>query len=49
MRSAFIRELVLAAESNDKIVLVVGDLGFGVVEPFATRFPKRFFNAGVDS
>ena len=47
MRSTFIRELVSAAESNDKIALVVGDLGFGVVEPFATRFPKRFFNAGV--
>jgi transketolase len=47
MRSAFIDELVTAAEKNDNIVLVVGDLGFGVVEPFAKRFPKRFFNAGV--
>ncbi|UOA09513.1 transketolase family protein [Methylobacter sp. S3L5C] len=47
MRSAFISELVAAAEINDNIVLVVGDLGFGVVEPFASRFPKRFFNAGV--
>ena len=43
MRSAFINELVAAAEINDNIVLVVGDLGFGVVEPFASRFPKRFF------
>ena len=47
MRSAFINELVAAAEINENIVLVVGDLGFGVIEPFATRFPKRFFNAGV--
>lgn len=47
MRSAFVDELVNAAEANDNIVLVVGDLGFGVVEPFAKRFPKRFFNAGV--
>jgi len=47
MRNAFIEELVLASEINDKIVLVVGDLGFGVVEPFARRFPDRFFNAGV--
>jgi transketolase len=47
MRNAFIGELVAAAEINDNIVLVVGDLGFGVVEPFSTRFPKRFFNAGV--
>jgi len=47
MRNAFIEELVVAAELHDNIALVVGDLGYGVVEPFATRFPKRFFNAGV--
>jgi len=42
MRNAFIDELVLAAEVNDRIVLIVGDLGYGVVEPFANRFPERF-------
>lgn len=47
MRSVFIDELIKAAEINDSIVLVVGDLGYGVVEPFAKRFAKRFFNAGV--
>lgn len=47
MRNAFIDELVVAAELHDNIVLVVGDLGYGVVEPFAKRFPDRFFNAGV--
>jgi transketolase len=47
MRNAFIDELIARAEKNEKIVLVVGDLGFGVIEPFAERFPKRFFNAGV--
>ena len=41
------RELVSAAEINENIVLVVGDLGYSVVEQFAARFPKRFFNAGV--
>jgi transketolase len=47
MRDAFITELVSAAEFNKNIALVVGDLGYGVVEPFAMRFPNRFFNAGV--
>jgi transketolase len=47
MRNAFIDELVAAAEINESIALVVGDLGYGVVEPFATKFPNRFFNAGV--
>ena len=47
MRNAFIDELVTAARSNEKIVLVVGDLGYGVVEPFASQFPDRFFNSGI--
>jgi transketolase len=47
MRNAFIDELVLAARTNETIVLIVGDLGYGVVEPFAQEFPKRFFNSGV--
>ena len=47
MRKIFIRKLVNAASKNKKIVLVVGDLGYGVVEPFKNKFPERFFNAGV--
>jgi transketolase len=47
MRSAFLDELLAVAQRNPRVVLVVGDLGFGVVEPFAERFPDRFFNAGV--
>lgn len=47
MRNAFIDELVLQAATNPCIALVVGDLGFSVVEPFAERFPDRFINAGV--
>jgi transketolase len=47
MRSAFIRTLVELAENDERINLVVGDLGFGVVDPFAEKFPSRFVNAGV--
>ena len=47
MRNAFIEELVLLAEQYDHIALVVGDLGYSVIEPFADRFPDRFINAGV--
>lgn len=47
MRNAFIDELCIAAELHDNIALIVGDLGYGVIEPFAKRFPQRFFNAGV--
>lgn len=47
MRTAFIQELINQARKNPKIFLVVGDLGFSVVEPFAKEFPDRFLNAGV--
>ena len=47
MRNLFISELVKQARKNKKIVLLVGDLGYNVVEPFKKEFPKRFFNVGV--
>ena len=47
MRTAFINALVDHARSNERIFLVVGDLGFSVVEAFAREFPDRFLNAGV--
>jgi len=47
MRKIFINQLVKAATRNKKIVLIVGDLGYGIVEPFKKKFPDRFFNAGV--
>ncbi len=47
MRGAFFRALLRLAEQDERIHLIVGDLGFGVVEDFAQRFPKRFLNVGV--
>ena len=47
MRNAFINSLKKLASKNKKIVLVVGDLGFSVVEEFKKKFPDRFYNAGV--
>ena len=47
MRTAFFQTLVELAEKNPDIVLVTGDLGFGVVDEFAERFPKQFVNVGV--
>jgi len=47
MRSAFIEELTRLARLDRNIVLVVGDLGFGVVGKFAEELPAQFVNAGV--
>lgn len=47
MRTAFIEELIQQARVHPEIFLVVGDLGFSVIEPFEKEFPDRFLNAGV--
>lgn len=47
MRNTFINYLTDAAATNDKIVLIVGDLGYSVVEKFQSSFPDRFYNAGI--
>ncbi len=47
MRTAFIDTLTELAEKDPCIMLLVGDLGFGVVTDFAEKFPDQFVNVGV--
>jgi transketolase len=47
MRAEFAAELVAVAREDERVVLLTGDLGFTVLEPFAEEFPERFFNVGV--
>lgn len=47
MRTAFINQLLEEARHNERIFLLVGDLGYSVVEPFAREFPDRFINVGI--
>ncbi len=47
MRKTFIRTLVDLAAEDERILLLTGDLGYTVIEPFADRYPRRFFNVGV--
>lgn len=47
MRDAFIARLEALAEHNPDIMLATGDLGFGVLDRFAARYPAQFLNVGV--
>ncbi len=47
MRTAFIETLFELAKQDERIVLIVGDLGFRVVTPFIEQLPRQFLNAGV--
>jgi len=47
LRTAFIAALNELAESDPRVCLVVGDLGYSVIEEFASKHPDQFVNAGV--
>lgn len=47
MRNAFANELTLLAKNDPRIVLLSGDIGNRLFDPFKTQFPDRFFNCGV--
>lgn len=47
MRDTFTRCLEAYAETHPELVLVTGDLGFGVLFPYMKKFPDRFINAGI--
>ncbi|MEG0050142.1 MAG: transketolase C-terminal domain-containing protein [Clostridia bacterium] len=47
MRDTFTRCLEAYAREHPELVLVTGDLGFGVLANFIKEFPERFLNAGI--
>lgn len=47
MRNSFVSALTEAAVQDASIMLITGDLGYGVVDDFALKLPKQFLNVGV--
>ena len=47
MRKAFNQELLKIAEKDPRVFMVLADIGYGEIEPFAEKFPDRFINCGV--
>ena len=47
MRDAFVQAVSELAAEDPSVVLITGDLGFGVLTDFAERFPESYLNAGV--
>lgn len=47
MRDTFLAALTAQAAIDERIVLLTGDLGFKVLDPFREQFPDRFVNVGV--
>ena len=47
MRDSFIERLSQMAARDPRVVLITGDLGFGVFNDYRKNFPKQFLNVGV--
>lgn len=47
MRDAFVKELEKLAETNDKLVLLSGDIGNRMFDRFKAAHPDRFYNCGI--
>ena len=47
MRKAFNEELLKIAHADPRVFMILADIGYGEIEPFANAFPDRFINCGV--
>lgn len=48
MRDTFVRTLLIEAKKDPNIILMTGDLGFGVLDTFQRELPAQFINSGVN-
>lgn len=47
MRDIFVHTLLELARIDRRVMLITGDLGFGVLDKFSRELPKQYINAGV--
>lgn len=47
MRDTFVKTLTRLAAADPRLMLLTGDLGFGVLDRFAAQLPAQFLNVGV--
>jgi transketolase len=47
MRRCFGKVINEIAKKDDKVVLIVGDIGYGIFDEFRKEHPNKFFNMGI--
>lgn len=47
MRNEFGKFMAEIGEKDDKVVLIIGDFGYRIIDEFKAKFPDRFFNFGI--
>ena len=48
MRDTFVKTLLEAAKKDKNLILMTGDLGYGVLDTFEKELPGQFINSGVN-
>lgn len=48
LRDTFVKTLIEIAKQDRNVLLVTGDLGFGVLKPYWEQLPDQFINIGID-
>lgn len=47
MRNHLVNHITTLAQADESILLLTGDLGFGVLDEFASKYPDRYVNCGI--
>ncbi len=47
MRTSVLQSLMDIAKKDPSMILITGDLGFGLFEPFIDQYPEQFLNLGI--
>lgn len=47
LRQAFAETMLEIGRIDPKLVVLVGDISHGILQPFANEFPNRYYNVGI--
>ena len=47
LREAFAELMLDIGKRDDRLVVLVGDISHGILQPFAKQFPDRYYNIGI--
>ena len=46
-RKVFLQTLMKFAEQDQKVIFIIGDVGFSFIEEYKAKFPNQFLNSGA--
>lgn len=47
LRESFAQTMVKIGSKDENLMVMVGDISHGILQPFAQKFPNRYYNIGI--